>query len=215
MPEPSIEVVPPMDVGPGTGTDGLIPAPPISVEPSGIPTRPTVDVEGRDETAEVLPAQLVDEVPDSPPPSNNAPEDEALPDPAQAVVLCAGLSGEMPGVAISVDPNGMPTGRVDCGLRGDVVSMPAGGCIPGIVVCAMDAVETSQRRPLASKVPECIEQNRRDRDFRPPASFDGCCFRMEQNSPDGDRTIERCVSAGISRTHVLLPGCTATPRHRP
>jgi len=56
LPEPSIEFVLPMDVGPDTGTDGLIPAPPISVEPSGIPTRPTVDVEGRGEAAAVLPA---------------------------------------------------------------------------------------------------------------------------------------------------------------
>ncbi|WP_354056901.1 hypothetical protein [Bradyrhizobium sp. RT6a] len=140
MPELSIDVVPLKDVvpfkdvGPATGTDGLIPAPPISVAPNGIPTRPTVAVEGRDETVAVLPAQVVDEVPDSPPPSNNVPEDGAFPDPAQAIVLCAGLIGEMPGVAISVDPSGMPTGRVDCGLSGDVASMPAGGCIPGIVV---------------------------------------------------------------------------------
>lgn len=131
---PSIDVVPTVEVGPGTGTVGLIPAPPISVEPSGIPDRPTVDVEGRGETAAALPAQLVDELPDSPPPSNNAPVDAALPELAQPIVLCAGLIGEMPGVAISVDPNGMPTGRVDCGLSGDVASMPAGGCIPGIVV---------------------------------------------------------------------------------
>ena len=131
---PFKDVVPFKDVGPATGTDGLIPAPPISVAPSGIPTRPTVDVEGRDDGATLLPAQLVDEVPDSPPPSNNAPLDPALPDPAQPIVLCAGLIGEMPGVVISVDPSGMPTGRVDCGLSGDVASMLAGGCIPGIVV---------------------------------------------------------------------------------
>ncbi|WP_354160346.1 MULTISPECIES: hypothetical protein [unclassified Bradyrhizobium] len=131
---PFKDVVPFKGVGPATGTDGLIPAPPISVAPSGIPTRPTVDVEGRDGTAAVLPAQVVDEVPDNPPPSNNAPVDAALPDPAQALVLGAGLIGEMPGVTISVDPNGMPTGRVDCGLSGDVASMPAGGCIPGAVV---------------------------------------------------------------------------------
>jgi hypothetical protein len=117
LPEPSIDVVPTVELGPGTGTVGLIPAPPISVEPSGIPTRPTVDVEGRDETAAVLPAQLVDEVPDSPPPSNNAPVDEGLPDPTQPVVLCMGLIGEMPGVAISVDPSGMPTGREHAGGR--------------------------------------------------------------------------------------------------
>jgi hypothetical protein len=174
LPEPSIEVVPPVGVGPGTGTDGLIPAPPISVEPSGIPTRPTVDVEGRDETAAVLPVQLVDEVPDSPPPSNNAPEDEALPDSAQAVVFGAGLIGEMPGVAISVDPKGMPTGRVDCGLSGEVASMPAGGCVPGIVVWAMAAVETSHRTLVASIAAGCIKENRRDSELRAPASFGEC-----------------------------------------
>ncbi|WP_228747885.1 hypothetical protein [Bradyrhizobium sp. BR 10289] len=144
MPEPPIGSVPTVDVGPGTGTIGLSPAPPISVEPSGIPTRPTVDAGGRDEAASVVPAQLLDEVPDSPPPSNNAPVDAALADAAQPIALGAGLIGEMPGVVISVDPSGMPTGRVDCGLSGDVASMPAGGCIPGIVVCAMVAVETSQ-----------------------------------------------------------------------
>ncbi|WP_256470582.1 hypothetical protein [Bradyrhizobium sp. 2] len=40
----------------------------------------------------------------------------------------------MPGVTISVDPSGTPTGRVDCGLSGDVASMPVEGCIPGMVV---------------------------------------------------------------------------------
>ncbi|MGY4409341.1 hypothetical protein ACVWW4_001077 [Bradyrhizobium sp. LB7.1] len=163
---PSIEVVPFKDVGPATGTGGLIPAPPISVAPSGIPTRPTVDVEGRDETAAVLPAQLVDEVPDNPPPSNNAPVDAALPDPAQPIVLCTGLIGEMPGVAISVDPSGMPTGRVDCGFRGDVASMPVGGCMPGTVVCAMAAAGTSPSMAVASITPLYVE----------------CCCRMDESS---------------------------------
>lgn len=171
-----------MDVGPGTGTDGLIPAPPISVEPSGIPTRPTVDVEGRGEAAAVMPAQLVDEVPDNPPPSNNAPEDEALPDPAQPIVPCAGLIGEMPGVAISVDPNGMPTGRVDCGLSGDVTSIPEGGYIPGTVVCAMAAPETSHSMPVASIAPGCIKKTRRDPAHRVLTLFDECCCRMEEGS---------------------------------
>ncbi|RXT35569.1 hypothetical protein B5V03_36810 [Bradyrhizobium betae] len=126
--------MPIVDVGPGTGTVGLIPAPPISVAPSGIPTRPTVDVEGRGEASAVLPVQLAAEPPDSPPPSNNAPVDAVFAELTQPIMLCAGVIGEIPGVAISVDPNGMPTGRVDCGLSGDVASMPAGGCIPGTVV---------------------------------------------------------------------------------
>ncbi|WP_249142832.1 hypothetical protein [Bradyrhizobium liaoningense] len=82
----------------------------------------------------MLPLQVTDEPPDSPPPSNNAPGEAVLPVPAQPAMSCAGLSGEMPGVAISVDPNGTPTGRVDCGLSGDVASMPVEGCIPGMVV---------------------------------------------------------------------------------
>ncbi|WP_157095281.1 hypothetical protein [Bradyrhizobium sp. AT1] len=123
-----------VEVGPGTGTVGLIPALPISVEPSGIPTRPTVEVEGRGEAAMLLPVQSVDEGPESPPPSNNAPDDALSLDGGQPIMLCIGLIGEMPGVAISVDPSGIPTGRVDCGLSGDVASMPAGGCSPGTVV---------------------------------------------------------------------------------
>jgi hypothetical protein len=132
--EPLIEVVLPVAAGPCTGTDGLIPAPPSSVAPSGIPTRPTVDAEGSGGAAVMLPLHVTDEPPDSPPPSNKAPDEAVLPDPAQPAVLCAGLSGEMPGVAISVDPSGTPTGRVDCGLSGDVASMPVEGCIPGMVV---------------------------------------------------------------------------------
>lgn len=121
-------------VGPGTGTVGLIPGPLSSVAPSGIPTRPTVDDEGKEDGAAMPPAQAVNDPPESPPPSNSAPGDAALPDPAQAAMPCEGLNGEMPGAAISVDPSGMPAGRVDCGSSGDVASMPAGGCVPGAVV---------------------------------------------------------------------------------
>ncbi|MCP3407261.1 hypothetical protein [Bradyrhizobium sp. CCGB01] len=134
MLEPPIEVVLSVAAGPGTGTDGLIPAPPSSVAPSGIPTRPTVDAEGRGDAAAMLPLQVADEPLESPPPSNNAPGDAEVLDPAHPGMACDGLSGEMPGVAISVEPSGMPTGRVDCGLSGDVASMPVGGGIPGTVV---------------------------------------------------------------------------------
>ncbi|WP_247457730.1 hypothetical protein [Bradyrhizobium sp. 2] len=70
MLEPLIEVVLSVAAGPCTGTDGLIPAPPSSVAPSGIPTRPTVDAEGSGDAAVMLPLQVTDEPPDSPPPSN-------------------------------------------------------------------------------------------------------------------------------------------------
>ncbi|KYH01459.1 hypothetical protein SE91_25665 [Bradyrhizobium sp. DOA1] len=131
---PLIGVVPSAGAGLGTGTDGLIPPPPSSVAPNGIPTRPTVDGEDRGDGAIALPAQALDELLASPPPSNNAPGAAEFVDVGQFVMSCAGLSGEMPGVAISVDPSGMPTGRVDCGLSGDVASMPGEGGAPGTVV---------------------------------------------------------------------------------
>ncbi|MVT71844.1 hypothetical protein GPL20_01735 [Bradyrhizobium cajani] len=165
--------------GLGTGTDGLIPAPPSSVAPSGIPTRPAVDVEGRGDGAIVLAEQAVDEPPESPPPSNNAPGDAGFPEPVQFIMPCAGLSGEVPGVAISVDPNGMPTGRVDCGLSGDVASMPVGGCVPGIVVCAIAAAEANQSMLVASAAPRYIRTSRCDADLVVLVSFGECWSRMK------------------------------------
>jgi hypothetical protein len=84
----------------------------------------------------------------------------------------------MPGVAISVDPSGMPTGRVDCGLRGDVASIPAGDCVPGTVVCAMAAAEISHKAPVATIAPRLMKKSRYDPDLRAPALLDGCCLRM-------------------------------------
>jgi hypothetical protein len=165
--------------GPGTGTVGLIPAPPISVAPSGIPTRPTVDVEGSGDTAIVLPVQSVDEPPESPPPSNTAPGDAALPDPGHPVMPCTGLIGEMPGVVISVDPKGMPVGRVDCGLSGDVANIPVEGCIPGTVVWARAATGNNDKNPTTSITRGCVKVSRRDRDFLALTSFDTWCSRME------------------------------------
>jgi hypothetical protein len=152
------------------------------VAPSGIPTRPTVDDEGREDGAVVLPAHAIDEPPESPPPSNKAPGDAVLPVPAQPAKPCEGLIGEMPGVVISVEPSGMPTGCVDCGLSGDVASMPAGGCAPGTVVWAIAAAEVRHRTPIASVARGCIKVNRRDPDRLALPSFDECCFRMEECS---------------------------------
>lgn len=131
---PLIDIVPSAGAGFGTGTEGLIPAPPSSVAPNGIPTRPTVIGEDDSGEAAALPAHALDELPDSPPPSNNAPGEAEFADVGQFDMPCAGLSGEVPGVAISVDPSGMPTGRVDCGLSGDVAIMLGEGCIPGTIV---------------------------------------------------------------------------------
>src|SRR5689334_10356145 len=128
-------------MGPGTGTDGLIPAPPISVDPSGMPTRPTVDVWGsRADDVVVSLGQPDDEPPERPPPSNRVPDDPALPDTGQLVMSCEGSMGDTPGVAISVEPSGMPSGRVEPRLSGDVAVMPtgacAGSCVVGSAICA-------------------------------------------------------------------------------
>ncbi|WP_245309274.1 hypothetical protein [Bradyrhizobium retamae] len=114
--------------GPGTGTAGLIPAPPISVAPSGIPRCSTVDERDWRDEAAVLPEHTIDEPFESPPPSNSALGEAALPDAAQPTISNEGLSGEMPGIAISVDPSGIPAGRLDRALNGDVAGMPFRGC---------------------------------------------------------------------------------------
>src|SRR5271168_3042587 len=114
--------------GSATGAAGLMPAPRISVAPKGIPTRPIDEGKGRGDGILRLSAQESDVVPEIPPPSNGASDDRAPSEPAQLSVsaLCEGTAGLMPGVAISVEPSGMPSGRVaGC----DVVRMPAGGCM--------------------------------------------------------------------------------------
>ena len=123
----------PEEIGPGTGSDGLIPAPPSSLAPSGIPTRPTVDGELRGDAGAPVVAQEGDALAESPPPSNRAPGNPALAGPEQLLMPmpCDGLTGDTPGVAISVDPSGMPTGRVDPKGSGDVPRMPTDGCISG------------------------------------------------------------------------------------
>ena len=152
-------MVPTVELGPGTCTDGLMPAPPISVDPSGIPTRPTVDVEEGWADWLVMPlAQVSDELPDSPPPSNKAPDDPALPDAGQLVMPCDGVIGETPGVAISVEPSGMPSGRIEPVLSGDVEGMPIDCGVAGIVgsaICATAAIGV-RHRPTASAAPRCI-----------------------------------------------------------
>jgi hypothetical protein len=149
--EPSIELVPLDSIGPGTGTAGLIPAPPISVAPSGMPTRPTVDSgAGTIGVIVVLLEQPSDEPPDNPPPSNKVPDDPLLSETAQLVTPGEGLIGDTPGVTISVEPSGMPAGRVEPRLSDDVADIPAEGCVVGSAICACDAVGVSHIRLAAS-----------------------------------------------------------------
>jgi len=106
-----------------------MPALPSSVAPSGIPTRPNDEGEGRDDEIGRLSAQESEVLPASPPPSNKAPDGPAPSEPAQVVIpaFCEGSTGLMPGVAISVEPSGMPDGGADPAESGDVAPMPAAG----------------------------------------------------------------------------------------
>jgi hypothetical protein len=116
--------------GPGTGAAGLSPPPPSSVAPKGSPVG-LIDTEGRADGAVSLSAQESDAPPESPPPSNRAPGDPVLPDPAQVPMPPEGLTGDTPRVAISVDPSGMAAGRVDRKASGEVAPMPMDGCTSG------------------------------------------------------------------------------------
>jgi hypothetical protein len=85
------------------GVAGLMPALPSSVAPSGIPTRPIDEGEGRGDEIGRLSAQESEVLPASPPPSNKAAEGPAPSEPAQVVIPAfrKGSTGLMPGVAIS------------------------------------------------------------------------------------------------------------------
>ncbi|WP_199763025.1 MULTISPECIES: hypothetical protein [Bradyrhizobium] len=169
-----LPIEPGLEPGPGTGTNGLIPAPPSSVDPSGIPTRPTVDVEGGKADWVVMPfGQPGDELPESPPPSNRAPDDPGVPEAAQFAVPCDGVIGDTPGVAISVEPSGMPSGRVEPRLSGEVEGMPIDGGIVGSAICAMAAAEGNDIRLTASAAPGSIDASRRYLDV-----FEEGCSRM-------------------------------------
>jgi len=109
--------------GPATGAAGLMPAPPISVAPKGIPTRPIDDGVGSGDEIFRLSAQESGVAPEIPPPSNGAPDDRAPSELAQVSPSAPreGATGLTPGVAISVEPSGMPAGRVERVASGDVV----------------------------------------------------------------------------------------------
>jgi hypothetical protein len=136
--------------GPVTGTIGLIPALPISVAPRGIPTRPADD-EGRGDRGILLSAHERDVFPESPPPSNGAPDNAAALELAQVPMptLSEGLTGLMPGVAISVASSGIPAGPADPMASGDVARMP-GDCCAEDLVWAMTRAGENQPAPAAS-----------------------------------------------------------------
>jgi hypothetical protein len=107
---------------------GLSPALPSSVEPNGMAVRPTLNVDsaGVDEPTLPVPAQPLEAAPAVPPPSNSGATvcDVGPPTPEQPMTPIAEEgAGLMPGVVISVAPNGMPvgaTGKPGPMARGDV-----------------------------------------------------------------------------------------------
>jgi hypothetical protein len=130
---------------------GLRPPVPSSVDPSGIPARPTapgndVDVMGCVIVTVVFapPAQAPVAIPVVPPPSKSVlgdpmPEGAPIPPVEEAPViplgeleqvdmpLVEGTTGEMPGVVISVAPSGIPAGPTSEPapmLSGEVTPMP-------------------------------------------------------------------------------------------
>lgn len=134
--------------GAGTGATELRPAPPSSVDPSGILARPTDDVDrgGAEISVPLVVAQETDAPAEIPPPSNGAPADCAeLLEPEQPAFPGTepapgrGEAGLVPDVAISVAPSGIPTGGTvepDPRLSGDVAPMPGGGGTPVVIAWA-------------------------------------------------------------------------------
>jgi hypothetical protein len=146
-----IEPAPAGGFGAATGAAELMPAPPSSVTPSGIPARPAREGEGRGDGILALSAQESCAFPENPPPSNGAVEGAPL-EPMQFAVpmVCEGSTGLMPGVAISVEPSGMPAGRVDPVESGDVAPMPLVGGWLGDVVCANTGAFDSDAMPTVN-----------------------------------------------------------------
>jgi hypothetical protein len=155
----AVHGMPPLDgdetigdtVGTGTGATELRPSPGSSDDPKGTPARPTDDVDAAGFDAFVafvgtLVVQEFDALPEIPPPSNGAPEDcgpeflesEQFVFPRVGPTPDGDADGLMPGVAISVDPNGTPTGwtvEPDPKLSGDVAPIPCDE-LPNPFVCA-------------------------------------------------------------------------------
>jgi hypothetical protein len=128
---PGAAIAPPGCVKPGGGRSGLLPALPSSVAPSGIRVRPTADDEEAEDGVFALPAQESELPPERPPPSNRALEVRALPRSLQAAapMVCEGMTGDIPGFAISVEPSGIPARWVRPELNGKVAPRPGGVCM--------------------------------------------------------------------------------------
>jgi hypothetical protein len=91
-------------------------------------------------------------LPENPPPSNGAADGPAPSEPAQFVArtACEGSTGLIPGVVISVEPSGVPAGRVDLVDSGDVAPMPIAGDWLGNVACANTAAFDSDAIPTVN-----------------------------------------------------------------
>jgi len=91
-------------------------------------------------------------LPENPPPSNGAADGPAPSEPAQFVVptVCEGSTGLIPGVVISVEPSGIPVGRVDPVDSGDVAPMPIVGGWLGNAACANTGAFDSNAIPTVN-----------------------------------------------------------------
>ncbi|MDI4233442.1 hypothetical protein OZ411_11515 [Bradyrhizobium sp. Arg237L] len=165
------------DAGNGSDSAGLRPALPNSVEPKGIeservpigPTDDDVEIMGR--TMLVVPRapQPADECPDSPPPSKIAPGLLAMKQFSFPKLMAApdcGSTGLVPGIASSVDPSGMPAGRI-----AEPVPEPSGevrfgtGCTPGVTACALagsDDIDSTASHSEVQAASAAIKDRRPD-----------------------------------------------------
>jgi hypothetical protein len=173
------------DAGNGSDGAGLRPALPSSVDPKGIPISPTDDdVEVMGRTMLVVPRapQPVDEFPDRPPPSKTAPGLLAMKQfsfPKLMLAPDCGRTGLVPGIASSIDPSGMPAGRM-----AEPVAEPNGearfgdGCTPGVAACALARLNDTDSMASHSEVQA---PSAAIRDSRPDASESW--FRLDRSGP--------------------------------
>jgi hypothetical protein len=162
------------------GVAGLMPALPSSVAPSGIPTRPIDEGEGRGDEIGRLSAQESEVLPASPPPSNKAAEGPAPSEPAQVVIPAfrEGSTGLMPGVAISVEPSGMPAGAPDPAGSGDVAPMPTAGGIFWVMDCAIAGPGDRNMTPAVNDAQRTVDAIPRGLSCGSLRCFGTSCFRI-------------------------------------
>jgi hypothetical protein len=112
-------------------------------------TGPIDEGEGRGDEMLGLSAQDSAAASDMQPPSNGAPDDWASSVPLQfsKTEPCEGTTGLLPGVAISVEPGGMPAGCADRAASGDVMRMPNCGCMSDDRACAIAMVGSAYAIP--------------------------------------------------------------------